>query len=159
MKHSIEVGLSFGLTSGVITTIGLMVGVYSGTNSSVAVIASVLTIAIADAMSDALGIHIAEESENVHTQKEVWISTLTTFFAKFLVSSTFLIPLFLIDDLKTAVIVNIAWGTLIMVVYNYFVGKKQVQSTWGVIAEHLFIAFLVVLVTYYLGVWVNNFVE
>ncbi len=159
MKHSVEVGLSFGLTSGVITTIGLMVGVYSGTNSSVAVIASVLTIAIADAMSDALGIHIAEESENVHTQKEVWISTLTTFFAKFLVSSTFLVPLFLIDDLKTAVIINIVWGTLIMVVYNYFVGKKQAQNTWGVIAEHLFIAFLVVVVTYYLGVWVNNFVE
>jgi VIT1/CCC1 family predicted Fe2+/Mn2+ transporter len=158
MKHSVEVGLSFGLTSGVITTIGLMVGVYSGTNSSVAVIASVLTIAIADAMSDALGIHIAEESENIHTQKEVWISTLTTFFAKFIVSSTFLIPLFLLE-LKTAVITNIVWGTLIMVVYNYFVGKKQEQNTWGVIFEHLFIAFLVVLVTYYLGVWVNNYVE
>lgn len=158
MKHSVEVGLSFGLTSGVITTIGLMVGVYSGTNSSVAVIASVLTIAIADAMSDALGIHIAEESENVHTQKEVWISTLTTFFAKFIVSSTFLIPLFLLD-LETAVLVNIIWGTLIMVVYNYFVGKKQEQNTWGVIFEHLFIAFLVVVVTYYLGVWVNSVVE
>ena len=157
MKHSVEVGLSFGLTSGVITTIGLMVGVYSGTNSPVAVIASVLTIAIADAMSDALGIHIAEESENIHTQKEVWISTLTTFFAKFLVSATFLIPLFLFE-LKTAVIVNIVWGTLIMVVYNYFVGKKQTQNTWGVIFEHLFIAFLVVLFTYYLGVWVNYYV-
>lgn len=158
MKHSVEVGLSFGLTSGVITTIGLMVGVYSGTNSSVAVIASVLTIAIADAMSDALGIHIAEESENVHTQKEVWISTLTTFFAKFIVSSTFLIPLFLLD-LETAVLVNIIWGTLIMIVYNYFVGKKQEQNTWGVIFEHLFIAFLVVVVTYFLGVWVNSVVQ
>ncbi len=158
MKHSIEVGLSFGLTSGVITTIGLMVGVYSGTHSSVAVIASVLTIAIADAMSDALGIHIAEESENVHSKQEVWVATLTTFFAKFFVSSTFLIPLFLLP-LETAVIVNIAWGTVIMVVYNYFVGKKQEQNTWGVIFEHLFIAFLVVLVTYYLGVWVNELVE
>ena len=155
MNHSVQVGLSFGLTSGVITTIGLMVGVYSGTESSVAVIASVLTIAIADAMSDALGIHIAEESENVHTQREVWISTLTTFFAKFIVSSTFLIPLLLMD-LKTAVIVNIIWGTLIMVVYNYFVGKRQEQNTWGVIFEHLFIAVLVIIVTYYLGLWVNH---
>lgn len=157
MKHSVEVGLSFGLTSGVITTIGLMVGVYSGTNSSVAVIASVLTIAVADAMSDALGIHIAEESENIHTQNEVWISTLTTFFAKFIVSSTFLIPLFLLE-LKTAVVVNIIWGTLIMIVYNYFVGKKQEQKTFIVIFEHLFIAFFVVLITYYLGVWVNGYV-
>ncbi len=158
MKHSIQVGLSFGLTSGVITTIGLMVGVYSGTHSSVAVIASILTIAIADAMSDALGIHIAEESENVHTKKEVWVATLTTFFAKFLVSSTFLIPLFL-AELKTAVIINIIWGTAIMVVYNYIIGKKQEQSTWGVIFEHLFIAFLVIVVTYFIGVWVNQIVE
>ncbi len=157
MKHSIEVGLSFGLTSGVITTLGLMVGVYSGTQSSVAVIASVLTIAVADAMSDALGIHISEESENVHTPKEVWVATLTTFFAKFIVSSTFLIPLFLMD-LKDAVLTNIAWGTLIMVVYNYFVGKKQDKNTWGVIFEHLFIAFIVVVLTYYIGVWVNEFV-
>jgi VIT1/CCC1 family predicted Fe2+/Mn2+ transporter len=155
MKHSIEVGLSFGLTSGVITTLGLMVGVYSGTQFSLAVIASVLTIAVADAMSDALGIHIAEESENVHTQKEIWIATFTTFFAKFLVSSTFLIPLFL-TNLKTAVIINIAWGTLIMIVYNYFVGKKQHQKTWSVIFEHLFIAFLVIVITYFLGIWINQ---
>ena len=157
MKHSIEVGLSFGLTSGVITTLGLMVGVYSGTQSTVAVIASVLTIAVADAMSDALGIHIAEESENVHTAKEVWVATLTTFFAKFIVSSTFLIPLFLME-LKSAVLVNIGWGTLLMIVYNYFVGKKQEQSTWSVIFEHLFIAFIVVIFTYYIGIWVNEFV-
>ena len=158
MKHSVEVGLSFGLTSGVITTIGLMVGVYSSTSSTIAVIASVLTIAIADAMSDALGIHIAEESENVHSNKEVWTATLTTFFAKFLVSSTFLIPLFLLE-LETAVIINIIWGTLIMIVYNYYVGKKQEQNTWGVIFEHLFIAFLVILITYYLGTWVSTFEE
>lgn len=154
-KHSVEVGLSFGLTSGVITTLGLMVGVYSGTHSTLAVIASVLTIAIADAMSDALGIHIAEESENVHTPQEVWVATLTTFFAKFIVSASFLIALFLLE-LKIAVMVNIAWGTVLMIVHNYFVGKKQKTSTWGVIAEHLFIALLVIVITYFLGDWVND---
>ena len=158
MKHSVEVGLSFGLTSGVITTIGLMVGVYSSTESSIAVIASVLTIAIADAMSDALGIHIAEESENVHTKQEVWVATLTTFFAKFTVSCTFLIALFLLD-LKTAVIVNIVWGSILMVIYNYYVGKKQKQKTWSVILEHLFIAFLVVLITYFMGQVVQSYIE
>jgi len=32
----------------------------------------VLTIAIADAFSDALGIHVSEESENRHTHREIW---------------------------------------------------------------------------------------
>ena len=66
MKHSIKVGFSFGLTSGIITTLGLMIGLNSSTNSSIVVIGGILTIAIADSLSDAIGIHIAEESENIH---------------------------------------------------------------------------------------------
>ena len=62
MKHSLKVGFSFGLTSGIITTLGLMVGLNYGTSSKLAVIGGILTIAIADASSDALGIHISEES-------------------------------------------------------------------------------------------------
>ena len=70
MNHSLKTGLAFGLTSGTITTIGLMVGLHSGTHSSLIVVGGILTIAVADAFSDALGIHIAEEAENVHTDKE-----------------------------------------------------------------------------------------
>jgi hypothetical protein len=64
MKHSWKVGLSFGLTSGIITTLGLMVGLNSSTNSKLVVIGGIMTIAIADSPSDALGIHVSEESEN-----------------------------------------------------------------------------------------------
>jgi len=55
--------MSFGLTSGIITTLGLIVGLHSGTHSKLAVIGGILTIAMADALSDALGIHVSEESE------------------------------------------------------------------------------------------------
>jgi hypothetical protein len=79
INESLKTGLSFGLTSGVITTLGLMVGLHSGTHSKLAVAGGILTIAIADAFSDALGIHISEESENAHTRKQVWVSTAATF--------------------------------------------------------------------------------
>ncbi len=68
MKLSYIKGISFGLTSGIITTLGMIVGLHAGTHSRLAVIGGVLTIAIADAFSDALGIHISEESQNKHTQ-------------------------------------------------------------------------------------------
>lgn len=84
IKEPFRVGVSFGLTSGAITTMGLMVGLYSGTQSLKAVVGGVLTIAIADAFSDALGIHIHEESENEHTPKEIWQSTIATFVSKFI---------------------------------------------------------------------------
>ncbi|MCS6824537.1 MAG: hypothetical protein NZ529_09590 [Cytophagaceae bacterium] len=154
-RHSIEVGLSFGLTSGVITTVGLMVGVYSGTQSKAAVLASIFTIAISDAMSDALGIHIAEESENVHSQKEIWVATLTTFLSKFVVSSSFVLPL-LILDIQKAVIVNILYGIVLITVYNFWVGKKQPSKTLSIILEHLFIAIVVVVVSYWVGTWIKQ---
>ena len=78
------VGVSFGLTSGVITTLGLLAGLAAGTQSRLAVIGGVATIALADALSDALGIHLSEEAENVHTAGEVWAATISTALAKLL---------------------------------------------------------------------------
>src|SRR4030042_2592178 len=92
MKDSLNIGLSFGLTAGTITTLGLMVGLHSGTHSRIAVLSGILTIAIADAFSDALGIHISEESENKHTAKEIWESTIFTFLTKFIFAMTFILP-------------------------------------------------------------------
>ncbi|MGB6865995.1 MAG: VIT1/CCC1 transporter family protein, partial [Candidatus Aminicenantaceae bacterium] len=91
MKHSLKTGFSFGLTSGIITTLGLMVGLHSGTHSKLVVIGGILTIAIADSFSDALGIHISEESENKHTKKEIWESTISTFLSKFVFALTFVV--------------------------------------------------------------------
>jgi len=89
MRTSLKIGFSFGLTSGVITTLGLMVGLHAGTHSMPAVLGGILTIAVADAMSDALGIHVAEESKNNGKAGEIWESTLATFAAKFVIAGTF----------------------------------------------------------------------
>ena len=83
MRLSIRKGFSFGLTSGIITTLGLIVGLHSGTHSNIVIIGGILVIAIADAMSDALGVHVSEESENKHSTKEIWESTVSTFLSKF----------------------------------------------------------------------------
>ena len=91
-EHPIQVGVSFGLVSGVITSLGLVVGLAVGTESRIAVIGGIVTIAIADSLSDALGIHISEEAENVHSSMEVWMATGATFMAKFAVASSFLAP-------------------------------------------------------------------
>ena len=81
MKKSLRVGFNFGLTSGIITTLGLIVGLHAGTHSTLVVIGGVLTIAIADSFSDALGIHVSQESENKDS-KTVWEATITTFLTK-----------------------------------------------------------------------------
>ena len=92
MRDSLRTGICFGLTSAVITTLGLMVGLHSGTHSRMVILAGILTIAIADAFSDALGIHVSEESDNTRTAQQVWGATIATFLTKCLFALTFAVP-------------------------------------------------------------------
>jgi len=154
-KHSLEVGFSFGITSGIITTLGLIVGLSSGTQSKVTVIGGILTIAIADSFSDALGIHISEESEGKHTDKEIWQSTISTFLAKFIFASLFILPI-LFFDLQTAVIVSVILGLSLLSTLSFILSQKQDSKAWNVVLEHLVVAIIVILLTHYAGVWISQ---
>lgn len=155
MKHSLKTGLSFGLTSGIITTLGLMVGLNSSTHSDLVVIGGILTIAIADGFSDALGIHISEESENKHTTKEIWESTIYTFLFKFIFALTFIIPI-LLFQLSTAIIISIIWGLSLLGIFSFYIAKEQKVKPWMNVIEHLVIASIVIFITHYVGDWVGS---
>lgn len=155
IRHSIKTGFSFGITSGIITTLGLIAGLNAGTHSQPVVIGGVLTIAIADAFSDAFGIHISEESENKHSNKELWESTLATFISKFVIALTFIIPLLLLE-LSTAIIVSMAWGLTLLGAVSYYLAKEQTGKTWNVVIEHIIIAVLVIILTHFTGEWIGN---
>ena len=154
MKHSITTGFSFGSTSGIITTIGLMIGLYAGTGSRLAILGGIITIAISDAMSDAMGIHMSEEAENVHTPAQIWASTISTFFFKFVFAISFILPV-LCFGLRTAVIISVAWSLLLLTTLSYFLAKKQETSAYKAISEHLMIAIIVITITYFVGEWVK----
>jgi len=154
MKKSFTTGISFGLTSGVITTLGLMVGLHSGTHSKLVVLGGILTIAIADAFSDALGIHISEESKNIHTEKQIWVATISTFLSKLLFALTFVIPVVLFE-LSTAILVSIVWGLGILAILSYKIARSQGTKPWRVISEHLLIAIVVITVTHFVGGWIS----
>ena len=146
-------GIFFGATSGVITTIGLLVGLNSGTGSIQAVLGGILVIAVADAMSDALGIHLAEESDPNTTHSHVWSATIMTFITKFVFSISFAVPLLLLP-LSTAVIASVAWGMLVIAVLSYLLARSQNEPPLAIVGEHLGIAILVVVFSHFMGVWV-----
>jgi vacuolar iron transporter family protein len=156
MKNIIKKSIGFGLTSAIITTLGVMVGLNSTTGSRTVVIGGILTIAIADAMSDAFGIHISEESITKNSNKKVWWSTIITFFAKFFFALTFMIPVLLLE-LQTAVIISIIWGLLLIVIFTYYITRKNKLDLTKAITEHVSIAILVIIITHFLGKFVLNF--
>ncbi|MFZ2072228.1 MAG: hypothetical protein WA101_02830 [Minisyncoccia bacterium] len=155
MKKAIKVGLNFGLTSGVITTLGLMIGLNSGTHLKLAVIAGIFTIAIADAFSDALGIHISKEAENNSSSAEIWAATVSTFLFKFIFALSFAVPVIFLD-LKTAIIICILWGTILISCASYFIAKETNQKPLHVISEHVFISTIVIIIANYLGILINK---
>lgn len=156
MNHSLRVGFSFGLTSGIITTLGLMVGLSSGTHSKLAVIGGILTIAIADSFSDAMGIHVSEEFENIHTTKEIWEATIATFSSKFVFALTFIIPVLLFKELSTAVLVSVIWGLSLLSVLSFVMAKQHKMKPWRPVVEHLSIAVIVIVITHYVGCWIST---
>ena len=157
LDHSVRTGISFGLTSGIITTLGLMVGLTAGTNSRLAVLGGIVTIAVADSLSDALGIHVSEESEGVHTQREVWAATVATFAAKLAMALTFAVPV-LLFDLDTAVVVSIGWGGLALAVLSVDLARRQARSALSTVTEHLAVAAAVVVAAHLVGLGVNAFI-
>ncbi|MBW1741376.1 MAG: hypothetical protein JRJ42_09640 [Deltaproteobacteria bacterium] len=154
MKRSIKKGLGFGLTSGVITTLGMMVGLSASTQSRLAVIGGIIAIAIADAFSDAVGIHISEESENRHSPKEIWEATFSTFTFKFLIALSFTVPV-LLFQLYVAIGVSIIWGLSLIIIFSYHMATQQGVKPYKVILEHVTIVVLVIIITHYVGKWVG----
>jgi VIT1/CCC1 family predicted Fe2+/Mn2+ transporter len=148
-------GIFFGATSGVITTLGLIAGLNAGTKSMVAVLGGILVVAVADAMSDALGIHIAQEADPDSTENHIWAATIWTFFTKLIVALSFALPLLWLP-LQMAVAVAVGWGLLVITLLSAFLARMQRVAALPIITEHLVIAIVVVAISHYIGVWVNS---
>jgi VIT1/CCC1 family predicted Fe2+/Mn2+ transporter len=155
MRPSVKTGLSFGLTSGVITTLGLMVGLHAGTHSRTVVLGGIVTIAVADSLSDAMGVHMSEESKNSGPVRHVWESTVATFVAKLCIALTFALPVLLMP-LQTAVLASVLWGLFLLALVSFFLARARQIAPWKVIGEHLMIALCVVTLSHYVGDWIQT---
>lgn len=149
LKLSSNKGFSFGLVSGIITTLGLIIGLDVGTQSTKIVLLGVLTIGFADGLSDAIGIHISEESDN-QSKKKIWSATISAFLSKLFFALTFVIPLITLD-LGKAVIASVIYGLIMIGVLSYYIGRKRKQITKTII-EHVGLTIIVMIGTYFIGI-------
>jgi vacuolar iron transporter family protein len=148
-------GVFFGTGSGVITTLGLIVGLFAGTESMAAVMGGILVIAISDSMSDAFGMHLAEEARPDSTTRSVWTATVATFATKFVMASTFVLPLLFLP-LDQAVLACLVWGVLVLTALSIFIASQQGQAIVPVVAEHLGIATTVMVLSWLAGLGVHH---
>ena len=155
MKRAFKIGFSFGLPSGIVTTLGLMVGLNSSTHSQFVVIGGILTIAIADSLSDAMGMHFAQESESHLSHQDVWKTTLFTFLAKFIFSFIFIFPI-LTFELNTAIVICIMLGMYLIFLTSLIIARERNDNPWMVIITHLILTSIVIFIANYVGVLISN---
>lgn len=155
MKKEVKKGLSFGLTSSVITVLGLITGLSSATHSKLAIIGGVIIIAFADSLSDAFAMHISEESEKKNTERQVWQITYSTVFYKLIFALSFLIPLLLLG-VGAGILASLIWGGFLLIMISLFVAKYRKTSKFNAIFSHLIIAILVIILSYFIGFFVNK---
>jgi len=93
---------------------------------------------------------VSEEAENVHTVRQIWVATIATFLAKFIFSSTFILPVLLLP-LGTAILVSLGWGFLILTVLSHALARSQGEAPWKIIGEHVGVAAVVIAATHWVG--------
>ncbi|HAI62611.1 TPA: hypothetical protein DCL89_00055, partial [candidate division WWE3 bacterium] len=152
---SLMAGFGFGTTSGVITTLGMIVGLYSSSAERLAIIGGIFTVSVADAMSDALGEHISEESKSHPSAQDVRNITIATFVSKLLIGLSFVIP-FVLFSVSHAVTISVLYSALVLILMSLRIAKKTNQNRYEVITEHLLVGFAVVIITFFLGKWVET---
>jgi vacuolar iron transporter family protein len=142
----------FGATTAVITNMGLVTGLFFSPNAKMNIIGSILVIALADNISDSLGIHIFQEAEKLKI-KEVWLSTLSNFLTRFLVSMVFVVTIVFVP-MRQAVVGLIVLGMVLLAVISYFVARSQNRNPIVAITEHIGIAVIVILASHWIGEWI-----
>jgi VIT1/CCC1 family predicted Fe2+/Mn2+ transporter len=142
---------SFGAASGIITNLGLIAGLKTSEHARVEIIGGILVIALADNISDSVGIHIYQESECLN-QREVWISTITNFLARLLLSLTFVLLIFFLP-IKAAVVTSMVWGLSLLAMLSYTIAKGEEVNPYLAVLEHVGIAAGVILASNFLGKW------
>ena len=143
---------SFGATCAIITNLALITGLDAAPNARMDIIAGLLIVALADNLSDALGIHIHQETEFVKAS-EVWFSTFTNFTARLLISAVFILFIAYMP-LQTAVVCSVVYGFTVLTVISAIVAREKGRRTWVLVCEHVAIALFVVLASHKLGHWV-----
>jgi VIT1/CCC1 family predicted Fe2+/Mn2+ transporter len=143
--------LSFGSPAAIATGMGLIVGLNAATAVKSTIVTSLLILGIADNLTDSLSVHIYQESERL-PERSAFRTTVANFFARFLISTTFIIILLLLP-VSTAIPVSLVWGFVLLSVLSYFLARTRGVGAVAEILKHCAVAFVVIAISRAIGVW------
>lgn len=146
--------ISFGGTAAIVTSTALISGLCAVNASKPIIVSALLIAALADNLTDALSMHIFQESEQFN-QKKAFTGTITNFVARLLLSLSFvllvgLLPLAHVDK------VAIVWGMLLLTSLTYLVARERKVKPMQEVVKHLLAASAVIFASTLIPPWISE---
>jgi hypothetical protein len=156
--HGLQ-GMTFGMMDAIINVVGIMIGL-GVMGNKLAIFVAILVAGIANSLGNAAGFHVSEETEGIHTRKEVWTSTVLAFLGTFSVTVMLLLPLLFLN-LAEAVASGVSIGIFLLLVLGFVVSRRLKCSRSEMLRmmlEYLLMGVIVIVVAYYLGLFASGLV-
>ena len=97
--------VSFGGTAAIVTSVALIFGLDAATATKGTIVSGLLIVALADNLTDALSMHVYQESERRLEPREAFIATSSNFVTRLLLALTFVLLVVMLP-LASAVVVQ-----------------------------------------------------
>jgi hypothetical protein len=146
--------VSFGGTAAIVTSVALVFGLDAATATKSTIVSGLLIVALADNLTDALSMHIYQESERRLTTREAFIATWSNFVARLLLALTFVV-LFLLLPVGPAVVASAAWGVGLLTLLTWALARERKVSFASELAKHFGLAFAVILASRAIGTFIT----
>lgn len=141
-------GVAFGIMGGVVTILGVMLGLSTTGNKQFTEL-GILVAGLADSFSDAAAMYVSEETEGIHTKKEVVATALATLFGKIASLILLMTPVLLLP-LREGAIVSVLIGVFLLTGLSFYI-KKDFKEKIRFAVEYILLAIVVAMISYSIG--------
>ena len=136
-----------------VTSMALISGLSAADTTKPVIVSALLIAALADNLTDALSVHVFQESEQLD-QKDAFTGTLTNFATRLLLCISF-VPLVVLFSLAHTATVAIVWGALLLATLTYLVARERKVNPVLEVAKHLLVASAVITASMLIGRWIG----
>jgi hypothetical protein len=142
--------VSFGGTAAIVTSVALIFGLDAATATKSTIVSGLLIVALADNLTDALSMHIYQESERRLESREGFIATWSNFVTRLLLALTFVLLVVLLP-IGAAVIAAAMWGFSLLIALTWALARERKVSFALELGKHFAAALAVILASRGIG--------
>ncbi len=146
--------ISYGGTAAIVTSTALINGLSAADATRSIIISALLIAAIADNLTDALSVHIFQESEQLD-QTDAFRGTITNFFTRLFLCISFVLLVWLFPRAYATTVATL-WGALLLATLTYLVARERKVKPLPEVLKHMLVAAAVSTASMMIGHWIGE---